>query len=86
MMLNKNFLSCLMFDQSITLVFTVNYLLTLLILSVSLKSNYFLEMINFGIISVLIDSESDRSIYSEINSIINLQYKVRVESRTTSSQ
>jgi hypothetical protein len=75
-----------MFDQSITLVFTVNYLLTLLILSVSQKSNYFLEMINFGIISVLIDSESDRSIYSEINSIINLQYKVRVESRTTSSQ
>ena len=86
MMSNKNFLSCLMFDQSITLVFTVNYLLTLLILSVSQKSNYFLEMINFGIISVLIDSESDRSIYSEINSIINLQYKVRVESRTTSSQ
>jgi hypothetical protein len=86
MMSNKNFLSSLMFDQSITLVFTVNYLLTLLILSVSQKSNYFLEMINFGIISVLIDSESDRSIYSEINSIINLQYKVRVESRTTSSQ
>ena len=85
-MSNKNFLSSLMFDQSITLVFTVNYLLTLLILSVSQKSNYFLEMINFGIISVLIDSESDRSIYSEINSIINLQYKVRVESRTTSSQ
>ena len=85
-MSNKNFLSSLMFDQSITLVFTVNYLLTLLILSVSQKSNYFLEMINFGIISVLIDSESDRNIYSEINSIINLQYKVRVESRTTSSQ
>jgi hypothetical protein len=75
----RNFLSYLLLDPQ-KLVF-YSQLLILLIMTASQKYNYFIYFIlNVCHISFLSDlSKSDQSISIDIDSVVKLQYKVKVE-------